>query len=179
MCHILLQDPTFFKLLLRIDRDLAAQAQALGCPCGSALHKANYPRKPRACPDEVRSDYESRFSFCCSQCRKRTTSRSVRFLGRRVYLALAVVLMSRRTGTSAQAKLSGVLAIPARTILRWQNWWTEVFPATPLWQAGCARFMPPVPVADLPDSLIERFADVTAESMMRLLVFLAPSTVRQ
>jgi len=179
VCHILLHDPTFFKLLLRIDNELAEQAQAKGCPCGGALHQASYPRKPRACPSEVRSDYVSRFSFCCSQCRKRTTPMSVRFLGRRVYLALAVVLMSRRPGASAQAKLSGVLAIPARTILRWQNWWTEVFPATPLWQAGCARFMPSVPVADLPDSLIERFVGEVAESMMRLLVFLTPLTVQQ
>ena len=179
MCHILLQDPIFFKLLLRIDMEMAEQAQAQGCPCGGALHKANYPRKPRACPTEVRSDYASRFSFCCSQCRKRTTSMSVRFLGRRVYVALAVVLMSRRVGTSALATLSGVLAIPSRTILRWQHWWTGIFPATPLWQAGCARFMPPVPASDLPDSLIQRFAGVAAEAMMRLLAFLTPATVRQ
>ena len=93
MCHALLQDPKFFRLLLRIDEELAGEAHAGGCECGGVLHRANYPRKPRACLNEVRSDFESRFSFCCADCRKRKTSTSVRFLGRRVYLALAVVLV--------------------------------------------------------------------------------------
>lgn len=91
VCHALLQDPGFFRLLLRIDEELAGDARAGGCECGGVLHRANYPRKPRACLNEVRSDFESRFSFCCADCRKRKTSTSVRFLGRRVYLALAVV----------------------------------------------------------------------------------------
>jgi len=93
VCHILLQDPRFFRLLLRIDVDLAAQTRAGGCQCGGVLHRSDYPRKPRACLNEVRGDYQSRFSFCCSQCRKRSTSMSVRFFGRRVYLGLAVVLL--------------------------------------------------------------------------------------
>jgi len=86
VCHALLQNPNFLQLLLQIDIELAAQSQAGGCHCGGVLHCANYPRKPRCCLGEARADYESRFSFCCSQCRKRTTSMSVRFLGRRVYL---------------------------------------------------------------------------------------------
>jgi hypothetical protein len=53
---------------------------------------------------EVRADHSSRLSFCCAECRKRTTSMSVRFLGRRVYLALAVVLVSAsRADTSGGA----------------------------------------------------------------------------
>lgn len=89
MCHALLQNPNFFSLLLQIDMDLAAATRSAGCPsCGGVLHQANYPRKPRACPKEVRADFESRFSFCCNECRKRTTSMSVRFLGRRVYKRL-------------------------------------------------------------------------------------------
>lgn len=103
MCHILLQDPKFFQLLLRIDIDLAAQTLAGKCPCGGVLHKADYPRKPRGCPIEVRADYASRFSFCCSRCRKRSTAMSVRFLGRRVYLSLVVVLLSARRATVQDA----------------------------------------------------------------------------
>ena len=181
MCHILLQDPRFFQLLLQIDVDLAAQTLAGKCPCGGALHKADYPRKPRGCPIAARADCASRFSFCCSQCRKRSTAMSVRFLGRRVYLALAVVLLSARRGgsTASQAKLSGMLAIPARTISRWRTWWADSFPATALWQAHCARFMPPVDTDQLPTSLIARFTGAVAESMMRLLAFLIPLTVRQ
>ncbi|NMM37049.1 MAG: hypothetical protein HHJ09_05970 [Glaciimonas sp.] len=181
MCHILLQDPKFFQLRLQIDIDLAAQTHAGKCSCGGVLHRANYPRKPRGCPSDVRADYESRFSFCCSRCRKRSTAMSVRFLGRRVYLSLAVVLMSaRRAGpTSIQLRLCETLAVPTRTVLRWRIWWVQLFPTTPLWQGSCARFMPPVATTELPTSLIARFTGSAAESMTRLLAFLTPLTVRQ
>lgn len=49
---------------------------------------------------------------------------------------------------------------------------------TPLWQALCARFMPPVVADRLPASLLERFTGEAAETVLRLLVFLAPITVR-
>lgn len=105
---------------------------------------------------------------------------SVRFLGRRVYLGLAVVLMSagRTEATSAVAKLGEIMDVPARTVQRWRNWWVEQFPLTPLWQAACARFMPSVDLGQLPTSLIERFAGPASESLMRLLVFLSPLTAR-
>jgi hypothetical protein len=180
VCHALLQDLNFFRLLQRIDEELASETRADGCPCGGVLHRANYPRKPRACPDEVCTDFVSRFSFCCNRCRRRTTSMSVRFLGRRVYLALAVVLMSARHAgqTSAAARLSETLDIPIRTLERWRHWWREGFPQTPLWQVACARFMPPVAIGQCPSSLLERFAGNAEEALMRLLVFLSPLTVR-
>jgi hypothetical protein len=65
VCHALVQDPKFSALLLRIDHDLAAQTRSEGCGCGGALHRADYPRKPRGCPREVRPDHSSRLSFCC------------------------------------------------------------------------------------------------------------------
>ncbi len=131
MCHALLQDSRFFRLLLQIDIELAARTRVGGCHCGGVLHRANFPRKPRCCPNEVRADYEWRFSFCCNLCRKRTTSVSTRFLGRRVYLGLAVVLMSagRVEATAAVAKLGEIVGVPVRTIQRWRNWWVEQFPA--------------------------------------------------
>ncbi len=94
--------------------------------CAAACCTAQItPRKPRACPTEVRADFESRFSFCCHRCRRRTTSMSVRFLGRRVYLGLAVELLSARHAgqTGAAAKISGALDIPVRTLERWRHWW--------------------------------------------------------
>jgi len=180
VCHALLQDPKFFRLLLRIDQELAGDARAVGCTCGGVLHRANYPRKPRACLNEVRADFESRFSFCCNRCRRRKTSMSVRFLGRRVYLALAVVLVSARHAgqNPAAERLSTTLAIPVRTLQRWRQWWVQEFPLTPLWQAACARFMPPVAGDLFPAGLLERFAGQTGEALMRLLVFLSPITVR-
>ena len=180
MCHALLYDPKFLALLLRIDHELAAQVRADGCRCGGALHRADYPRKPRGCPVDVRPDFLSRLSFCCALCRRRSTSMSVRFLGRRVYLGLAVVLVSgRRAGPSpAAARLGLTLGVARRTLARWRVWWREQFPLTPLWRAACARFMPPVPEAQLPGELIERFTGAAQGALMRLLVWLSPVTVR-
>jgi len=104
---------------------------------------------------------------------------SVRFLGRRVYLGLAVVLVSaRQAGPTAVAqRLGSALGVARRTLARWQHWWREQFPATALWRAGCAQFMPPVPEAELPGALISRFAGPPHEALMRLLVWLGPVTV--
>ncbi len=179
MCHALLQNTKFLQLLLKMDAELAAIARTSGCRCGGRLHRGNYPRKPRCCPDEVYDDFDWRYSFSCNLCRKRTTPVSVRFLGRRVYLGLAVVLMSagRTEATSAVAKLSGITNVPALTIQRWRKWWAEEFPLKPLWQAACARFMPPVELGQLPASLLERFKGTAEELMLRFLFFLSPLTI--
>jgi hypothetical protein len=132
----------------------------------------------------MREDFSSRLSFSCARCRTRSTSLSVRFLGRRVYLALAVVLVSDsgRGSTSASAgaaaKLGAELGVPRQSLKRWRNWWSEQFPLTPLWRATCARFMPAVDVAELPAALLGRFAGSLTESVMRMLVFLSPVTLR-
>ena len=180
MCHALLSDPRFLELLLRIDHELAAQRRVEGCRCGGTLHRADYPRKPRGCSREVRSDHSSRLSFCCSICRGRATPRSVRFLGRRVYLGLAVVLVSARPAgpTPAAARASQALGVSRRTVARWRDWWHKQFPRTPLWRLGCARFMPPVPHEQLPGGLLERFVGQAHEALTQLLVWLSPVTVR-
>lgn len=178
MCHALLQDPKFFRLLHSIDEELAGDLRAGGCSCGGVLHRADYPRKPRGCLAEVRAEFASRLSFCCNRCRKRFTSMSVRFLGRRVYVALAMVLVSaRRTESSAAARLAGILEVPVRTVGRWRQWWCEQLPLTAFWQQARARFMPPVAAERLPASVLERFAGTAAQSMRCLLVLLTPLTV--
>ena len=179
MCHAVLQDPKFLTLLLRIDHEFAAQCRSDGCPCGGTLHRADYPRKPRGCPPSMLAEYSSRLSFCCAVCRTRATSLSVRFLGRRVYLALAVVLVSgsRTASTPTGVRLGAELGVARQTLQRWQAWWVEQFPLTPLWRAQCARFMPPLPEAQLPGELITRFAGPAHEALMRLLVWLSPVTV--
>jgi hypothetical protein len=127
----------------------------------------------------MRGEYSSRLSFCCAVCRTRATSLSVRFLGRRVYLALAVVLVSgsRTASTPTGVRLGAELGVARQTLQRWQAWWTEQLPLTPLWRATCARFMPPVPQAQLAGELITRFAGPAREALMRLLVWLSPVTV--
>ena len=180
MCHALLQTPRFFEHLKRIDHELAKQARAEGCLyCGGELHVADYPRKPRGCPAEIREDYGKRLSFCCNRCRKRRTSLSVRFLGRRVYLGLLVVLVSARHAGQipAAARFGEELGVPVRTLERWRRWWQTDFVVTPLWQAQNARFMPPVEAERLPGGLLDRFAGEIHEALMRLLYFLAPLSV--
>lgn len=179
MCHALLQDLNFFRLLLRVDQELARERRGVGCACGGVLHVDDYPRKPRGCPLELRADFSSRFSFCCNRCRTRATPPSVRFLGRRVYLALAVVLMAtpRPGPTPAAARAATMLEVPVRTLQRWRQWWQERLPLTTFWQAASARLMPPVPAAAMPGALLMRFVGTAAESLLRLLVFLSPLTV--
>jgi hypothetical protein len=182
VCHTLLQSPQFFSLLLQIDANAADQMRGTVCPhCGAGvLHCANYPRKPKACPEEMLWKFQSRWSFCCNLCRKRTTPMSVRFLGQRVYVALAVVLLpQRRSSLSASAiEICNTLDVPARTLARWRLWWSRLFPATSLWQAQCARFMPSVQTIDLPTSLIARFTGASHEAMGHLLAFLSPLSVQ-
>ncbi len=97
MYQAVLADATFHEQLLVFDRDLAASARAARCwLCGGVLHAASYDRKPRGCPAGLAQEYAQRFSFCCAVdgCRKRTTPPSLRFLGRHVYLATVVTLIS-------------------------------------------------------------------------------------
>jgi hypothetical protein len=180
VCHTLLQSPQFFQLLLQIDAELAAQMHATLCQCGGVLHRANYPRKPKACPEEVIGDFKSRWSFCCNLCRKRSTPMSVRFLGRRVYVALAVVVLAvkRNKTNAAITQAAETLDVPERTIARWRQWWLQSFCATTLWQAQCARFMPSVELTELPQSLVARFTGAAHEAMVRLLRFLSPLSVQ-
>jgi hypothetical protein len=180
VCHVDLQHSQFFLFLIRLDEELAAQAQGAGCSCGGVLHRANYPRKPRGCPTlAIRDAFSLRLSFCCSRCRRRTTSMSVRFMGRRVYLGLMVVLCSAPQAgqNTAAATLCEALSVPLRTVQRWRRWWREQFMQTPLWQTMCARFMPPVSAQGLPGDLLARFAGDGLAALQHLLRFLAPLTV--
>jgi hypothetical protein len=179
VCHAILKDVNFFRLLLKIDTELAYETQSKLCPCGGKLHCANYPRKPRGCPEEILNEYSSRFSFCCHLCRQRTTSPSVRFLGRRVYVGLAMILLSEKSNdhTTTLTHLSQTMKISVLTLKRWQSWWIDRFPLTSLWQATCARFIPPVEQAKLPNSLLEQFTQALpdlAEYFTRILHYLSP-----
>jgi len=176
----LLQDPSFLQLLVSIDQEFAAEVRACGCPCGGVLHLAVYPRKPRGLASADRADFLWRWSFCCGVCRTRSTPMSVRFLGRRVYVMLAVVLASARSVECMPVakELSAWLKVPRQTLARWREWWTAKFPQTSLWQAAGARFMPPPDALRFPASLLERFVGQAAEALLHLLLFLAPLTTR-
>lgn len=174
----LLRDPAFFQFLLRIDGEFADQARKHGCRhCAGVLHVSDFPRKPRGCPASVVEDYSWRFSFTCGRCEHRTTSPSVRFLGRRVYVAVVLMLSSPPQGRAAQG-LCDRLSVPARTVQRWRRWWTGDFQRTPFWLAARNRFMSPVPGEQLPGSLLDRFEAVSsAERMAQALRFVSPLSI--
>ena len=182
MCHATLQDPKLYSFLLLIDQDLAAQARSAGCSCGGVLHSARYPRKPRGAPRGLREQFQSRLSFCCAVCRRRITPESVRYLGRRVYLAAIVVLVSAmRNGLNAnrEQRLTEFLRVPRRTLERWRSWWLEQFVQTSFWKGACARFTPPVDMGALPASLLVRFSGEGLRArLIESLRFISPlSTV--
>lgn len=179
MCHDVLQDPVFFRFLSRIDHEFAAETRARRCPdCSGPLHVADFPRKPRGCPAAVREEYSRRLSFTCGRCDARSTSPSVRFAHRRVYLAVVLMLRSPPSGTSGQ-ELRAEFNIPPSTLKRWRTWWREDFPSTPFWQAMRARFIPPLAIEQLPQSLTERFdGEAMTERLTQALRWIAPLSTR-
>ena len=184
MYHELLRNASFWSFLFTVDQDLAATRRDQGCPCGSRLHCANYPRKPRGGCEKLPESYGYRLSFCCERdgCRKRTTPPSVRFLGRKVYLGAVVVLVAAmRQGPSPRRvrELTELFRADVRTIARWRKFWCEHFPQTPFWKVARTRFVPGLAIADLPRALLEAFIhrQDSREDWERLLRFLAPITV--
>lgn len=177
-----LQDSRLYAFLMDVDRDLASQAQQSRCRfCGGTLHSACYLRKPRGLPAGIDPGpaYPIRFSFCCSVdgCRRRHTPPSVRFLGAKVYLGVMVVLLAamRQGPTPRSARsLGAIFGVDRRTLGRWRVWWQTVFAKSAFWRRMKARFLPPVPSAALPGSLIERFCGGSLLTrIVRMLKFLS------
>lgn len=180
MCQSIVQDPKTHELLAYIDRERAQTVQAAGCPlCESKLDRSNYKRKPRGVAGASEEIYQVRESFCCRKegCRTRQTPQSVRFLGRRVYVAVVVVLMTAmRQGVSKKraARLEVELGVSKRTLRRWRSWWLETFPSSDFWTGARGRFRHPVDESRLPVSLLERFPGANEDArLVRMLCFLA------
>ena len=159
MYQTLLREASFYQLLFRLDEDLAESARASGCACGGRLHQAHYQRKPRGGPLGLSRCTSLRLSYCCSVdgCRRRRTPPSLRFLGRKVFFSVVVLLIPvLREGPKGERlhRLQEVFQVSPRTVRRWQRWWREDF--------GCSRGMTrfqglsaePVEREDLPGSLL-------------------------
>ena len=125
------------QLIEKADKDLAELVHNQPCPhCGGKLHWANYTRRPRGQDGKA-----IRFSLCCAQegCRRRQTPESIRFLGRKVYPGLIVVLVSAmNSGLSPQriAEVRKTLAVSRATLNRWRKWWLNQFIQTRFWKAA-------------------------------------------
>lgn len=181
MYHEFVADFKFCALLLKIDQETTAQVKALGCPyCGGRLDRADYPRKPRGGSIAAEGEkFDRRFSLCCSRdgCRKRVTPPSVRFMGRRVYLGVTVLLGSMAAiANSAAGAIRAATGVAARTVRRWLAWWQTAFVKSPFYTGASARFSPPLKEAELPSSLLARFRGSTyGGRVLAVLRWLAPS----
>lgn len=176
-CQNQLADQQLHQLLEKVDWDLAEQAHQQGCLfCGGKLHRADYDRKPRGGPE-----WDYRYSFCCARegCRRRRTPESVRFMGRRVYAGLVVVLVSARVhGLKPErvARLREALGIERRTLERWHQWWLVTFVESSFGRAARARFLPPLCPRTRPGLLGLSFQVQRRDRRLALLRFLAPLT---
>jgi len=176
-CQKHLADQELFQLLEKVDADLTAGARSKGCLlCGGKLHRSDYDRKPRGGPQ-----WNMRFSLCCARegCRRRQTPPSVRFMGRRVYAGLVVVLVSAMLHGLKPERvelLREALNIDRRTLERWRQWWLVTFVDSSFWREVRARFMPPLCLKTVPLSLCESFEVERRDRLLDLLKFLAPIT---
>lgn len=174
----LLQDKKLHRLQEKVDQDLAEEGRKGGCRhCGGKVHRADYERKPRGGP----SGWDKRDSFCCAEdgCRRRLTPPSVRFLGRRVYVAVVVVLLAAmQHGLKAKRveALREALGIDVRTLKRWWEWWLSTFVNSAFWKQAKARFIPPLEVSIMPLSLVNAFGRPVRARFLELLKFLSPLT---
>lgn len=171
----ILKDMRLFKLLEKIDGDLAGQAREGRClHCGAKLHRGDYPRKPRGW-----FGWWKRYSFNCSRCRKRKTPPSVRFLGRRVYAGVIVVLVSAMMHGAKPHRVERLrqeLGIDGRTLKRWRAWWLETFVESGFWRGARGQFMPTVDEEIMPLSLMKAFGE-NREGLVKLMKFLSPIAV--
>ena len=176
-----IEHENLYNHLLQIDRELALETRQQGCPhCGGVLHRANYPRVPKGLSGLFDISHVVRFSFCCSgdECRRRTTPPSVRFLGRKQYLGVLVLLLCARRQVNQQSISGGLRAClrpNEKTVCRWLTWWRDIVPGTQFWTQAKGLFMPTLDTRVLCDELVEVFT-VTHSStgFHKLLRFISP-----
>jgi hypothetical protein len=178
----------FHAVLFELDRRAEARVRAAGCRhCRGPLYAAHYPRKARGISEEATEagQYEKRLSLCCGRegCRKRATPPSVRFDGRRVYAAIAVLLLS--LSASERSELEGSAALvqaePAPswpTRARWFSWWRAGLLQTAWFAVLRGQLMRPVDVERSPWSLLSMFGGSLVDQCRGLLCALSPLTTR-
>lgn len=170
----------FFRLLEEVDEGVARRVAAAGCPrCEGPLHRGDYARKPRGALIAPAGETSVvRFSLCCGRegCRRRATPPSLRFLGRRVYLGVVVIvasLVAQWLGTAEASR--PVTGVPARTTRRWVGWWCGPFVETEVFLSVCARLVG-LAVDELPASIVAKLPGTWPQRMRAMLELLAPLT---
>lgn len=186
--HELAGEFNFHAMLLALDAHAAQQVRLGGCGrCGGPLYAAHYERKPRGLDSAAvqAGRYDVRFSLCCGRqgCRARATPPSVRFLGRRVYVAIAVLVLSLRQAlANLTAQALAVESAPQSpswwTRQRWSRWWRCELWSLPWFVAQRALLPSALTPLAAPDCLLDGFAGSAHERLQRLLEMLSPLTTQ-
>jgi hypothetical protein len=173
----------FFELLLSIDRELLEEAWKQPCPlCGGRLDRGDYPRKPRGQPAGAPESFATRLSLCCAEdgCRHRLTPFSVRYLGRKVYVGVAVVLVAAAMQGPSPARLQRLcelLGMARRTARRWLAWWRGAFSASDFFKSIRGLLRQPLLASELPLGLLDLLHQSRpAETTLAALRLLEPIT---
>jgi hypothetical protein len=75
-------------------------------------------------------------------------------------------------------KLSALLGISRRTLVRWRRWWSTMFASSRFWASLRGRFVPAVDEATLPASLLPRVLATGEPAVVTLLRVLAAMSTR-
>jgi len=105
----------------------------------------------------------------------------VRFLGRKVYVGIVVVLVSAMMHGPSDRRLELLqreLPIDRRTLKRWLQWWTEIFVQCAIFKAQRGRFAQRMAQVRMPLELVEAFGAQHIEGLVKLMRFLSPITTR-
>jgi hypothetical protein len=182
MVHGYEADAKLFAALAEIDAKCAATIREAGCAeCAGPLDRADYDRKPRGDLGEAAGAYTRRISFCCRRegCRHRATPPSLRFLGRKVYVAVVVVVASvvgKQIDLVGRGRPRHIEGVPVRTVRRWIEWWRIGFALSAFWSEAKGFFATPIEETELPSSLLARLGEPNATTLTRLLAFISPIT---
>jgi hypothetical protein len=178
-----LRDVAFFSLLVEVDREAVERCQEAECPhCGGRLDRGDYARKPRGEPAGVPEEFSTRFSLCCSVdgCRRRLTPDSVRFLARRVYVGVAVLLVAAAMQGRSPARvkrLSRSFGMAPRTARRWLEWWQTSFAESDLFRSLRGLLRRRVSAEELPRALLDAARqERPRETALKVLGLLGPIT---
>jgi len=183
MTYQLFSDPRFHDLLIQIDIELANLERQKGCRhCGGKLHSSPYPRSPFGLPEKFREYYQSRFSLCCEDCRKRRTPPSVRFFGRRWFPAPLFILISSLSMVPSERRCAAIhkhfgVRVSKTTWERWRNWWHTHFPVSSFWKQFSGLFNSEMLPFPFPRNILNTYQGPLFDRLINILKFLSPITI--
>ena len=179
MYHSLLTDARFHNSLVDLDRLIAEQVRQEQCRfCHGNLHQSHFPRKPRGVPEETHPDYSIRFSYCCGTegCRKRFTPPSMRFLSRKIYSSIVIIIIFLLKPETDESRIEGLnrlldTQLSVENLRRWRHFWTKDIPQTHTWKR--------LPLhqslsQSLPVSLLGLFQRIGEQSLIKGLKLILP-----